>query len=285
MYITSILRDIQDINIFNPLYAYLDFFPPYSENIVFAHDIQHIKTFYDNSDFYTTKIIESAIYMRSTNICRIQSIETAINFSGSENYWCDEDMPSLNAYDNITFCDCGAFCGDTLKILYRRYGTKIKKYFGFEPDLKSYQELQKTVKSLKMDKFAFLYQIGLGNANGRVDLISGEFNSNSHFANVIASTVHDNKYTNVSIKCLDDIDIAVNGKLCVKMDIEGFEMDALLGAKKIIKKYEPDLAICVYHKASDLLEIPKYIKSLNADYNCILRGGTHMICFAHCEKD
>jgi len=36
------------------------------------------------------------------------------------------------------------------------------------------------------------------------------------------------------------------------MDIEGAEIDALQGAKKIIQKSNPMLAICVYHKPNHL---------------------------------
>lgn len=83
---------------------------------------------------------------------------------------------------------------------------------------------------------------------------------------------------------IDDIDIQVVGKLCVKMDIEGFELKALKGAEKTILKYMPDMAICAYHLADDIYKIPELIKSLNKKYKCILRGGTHMICFAHYEE-
>lgn len=47
----------------------------------------------------------------------------------------------------------------------------------------------------------------------------------------------------------------------LKMDIEGSELPALRGASKILSRDMPALAICVYHRASDLLDIPQYIKS------------------------
>lgn len=52
----------------------------------------------------------------------------------------------------------------------------------------------------------------------------------------------------------------------IKMDIEGYEKKALIGASQSIKKFKPKLAISIYHKLEDFYEIPLYIKSLRSDY-------------------
>ena len=53
---------------------------------------------------------------------------------------------------------------------------------------------------------------------------------------------------------------------CIKLDIEGAELAALRGAKKTIQNHRPKLIICLYHKASDLISIPAYIKSIASEY-------------------
>lgn len=55
------------------------------------------------------------------------------------------------------------------------------------------------------------------------------------------------------------------------MDIEGSEHDAILGAKKIIKRYKPVLAICVYHRDEDFFDIPNLILSIRPDYKLYFR--------------
>jgi hypothetical protein len=57
----------------------------------------------------------------------------------------------------------------------------------------------------------------------------------------------------------------------IKMDIEGAELVALKGAKQTIKKYKPKLAVCVYHKPLDIVEIPLYLKKLVPEYKLFLR--------------
>ena len=58
----------------------------------------------------------------------------------------------------------------------------------------------------------------------------------------------------------------------IKMDVEGSEKKALLGAKQIVSKYKPKLAICIYHKVEDFWEIPLLIKQLNPEYHIYIRN-------------
>ena len=70
----------------------------------------------------------------------------------------------------------------------------------------------------------------------------------------------------------------------IKMDIEGAEKKALMGAEKIIKKHKPRLAVCVYHNFEDFLEIPELIINMVPEYKLYLRhksnSGTDTILYA-----
>lgn len=60
----------------------------------------------------------------------------------------------------------------------------------------------------------------------------------------------------------------------IKMDIEGGEVPALMGASRSIAAHHPRLAISVYHKADDLWRIPELVLSFRDDYDLYLRHYT-----------
>lgn len=60
----------------------------------------------------------------------------------------------------------------------------------------------------------------------------------------------------------------------LKMDIEGGEFPALMGASRSIMTHHPRLAISVYHKADDLWRIPELVLSFREDYELYLRHYT-----------
>lgn len=76
----------------------------------------------------------------------------------------------------------------------------------------------------------------------------------------------------IQVNCLDDI--IQEPITFLKMDIEGEEKNALNGARKTIEKFQPRIAISVYHLCDDLWKIPELILSIRADYSLYLRHYT-----------
>lgn len=56
----------------------------------------------------------------------------------------------------------------------------------------------------------------------------------------------------------------------IKLDIEGAEKEALLGAVATIAQHKPKLAVSLYHKHEDLYLLPKLIDSICSDYRYYL---------------
>jgi FkbM family methyltransferase len=154
------------------------------------------------------------------------------------------------------FVDCGAYTGDTLSALAKR--GKTTAYAGFEPGLESFRQLQKIAEPLTIT--CSLYPYAVSDHEGTMN-----------FCNVAGSGSLDvSGTTHVPVIRLDDT-LREFRPTMIKMDIEGEEFRALLGAREIIEKYRPDLAICVYHYISDLWRIPNLINSWDLGYSFFLR--------------
>lgn len=63
----------------------------------------------------------------------------------------------------------------------------------------------------------------------------------------------------------------------IKLDIEGAEQRAIMGAEKTIARYKPRLAVAAYHLPDDREKIPALIRSIRPDYQmeggrCLMEG-------------
>jgi FkbM family methyltransferase len=56
----------------------------------------------------------------------------------------------------------------------------------------------------------------------------------------------------------------------LKLDVEGAELAALKGGSRVLEQHRPKLAVALYHKPEDLIEIPRHIEGLELGYQLFL---------------
>lgn len=171
------------------------------------------------------------------------------------------------------FVDGGGFDGDTIKKFIHSSRGNFKEIHTFEPDKRSQNKIQ-TFLADKKDRRIKLHKFGLSYKNKTA------FFTNSGTA---GSKVSNEGKRKIKLISLDQY--LYNRKpTLIKFDIEGSETDAILGMKKIMKELKPKLAICIYHKPSDLWKIPLLIKKINPRYKIFIRHYTQTqhdtVCYA-----
>jgi FkbM family methyltransferase len=157
--------------------------------------------------------------------------------------------------DCSIFVDCGAFVGDTVMDAMNFYGSdKICRVYSFEPDEANIQRILGNVKSgsIPREKFT-LIRAGCSDSHATL-----AFSSNGD-----GSAICEDGDITIDVDSIDNLVKAP--ATFIKMDIEGYELDAIRGASKTIKRNRPTLCICVYHKREDLIAIPKLIMSIAGD--------------------
>lgn len=155
----------------------------------------------------------------------------------------------------------GGYDGDTIEQFLKFSNGIYKHIYSFEPDPENYNKLLNRGYSDKIT----VYNAGLYRETTQLSFSANKGGS---------SKVEEEGTDIISVYKFDELDILDNKVTFIKMDIEGSELDALVGMEKTIKKWKPKLAICIYHKFEDLWELPLYIKSLVPEYKLYIRNYT-----------
>lgn len=187
-----------------------------------------------------------------------------------ERQYFDKDLIYYSS-DNI-FLDCGSYIGDTIEY-YKKWSQNIfSKVYAIEADIENFRILDEKFKSDKR-----VYPLNIGVWDKLCDISFDNLGSGSGYISEAGKAViHADKID--SIVGNDRIDF-------IKMDIEGAEYNALIGARDTIKRVHPRLMISAYHKQDDFIRIPLLIKSLCPDYKIYFRHYRKMsvqetVCYA-----
>jgi FkbM family methyltransferase len=157
----------------------------------------------------------------------------------------------------LRLIDCGAFNGDTIQA-FLTAGYQIEAAAAFEPDPDNYATLSQRHGSLN----GVFFPCGTSDSARQVRFEAGQ-----------GASSRIDEGGSLTIQCVS-IDQALPGFApnLIKMDIEGAELATLRGAERTLRKHRPSLAVCIYHKPSDLWEIPLWIGGLGLGYKMYLRG-------------
>jgi FkbM family methyltransferase len=154
------------------------------------------------------------------------------------------------------FIDCGAADGDTVKEFMRRW-PKFAQIRAFEPDSQNFNKFH----ACHFPSNVAVTCAAVSDFTGKMTFTeTGDYSS--HLGG---------NGKKVYVVKLDDLDYPMPVPTYMKMDIEGSELEALWGARRILKEHSPVLAICAYHTSDHLWQIPLLIHAIQPDYKLLLR--------------
>lgn len=183
--------------------------------------------------------------------------------------------------------DCGAHIG-IFSLLFAKLAGKNGKVVAIEPEERNYKALEKMTKLNKDIASIIPLKIAVYKENCWLDLYIAKDPS----CHTITPYYDERKKyllgkkEKVKALKIDTIveELGLEKVDFIKMDIEGAEIDALLGAEQTIKRFKPKLAICTYHRPTDSEEIKKIILSYNSDYKLKEIDQGEKILYAWNEK-
>lgn len=174
-------------------------------------------------------------------------------YDGEHPQYFDKGIVSCGAEE--VFVDCGGFTGDSAEEFIRQFG-EYRRIYVYEPNGDNAETCRKTLSKYRR---VTVRPCGVGERPEGLS-VSGSGAS---------STLMGGQEGGIPVVSLDeDIREPIT---FLKMDVEGFEIPALLGAKRHIREDFPKLAICTYHIVSDMWEIPRLIDALHPGYRFYIR--------------
>ncbi len=184
----------------------------------------------------------------------------------------------LRLLDDEVFVDCGAFDGDTISSYVDLTGGRYRRILALEPDPQTFLELNSRIRNV--ERITTL-NVAVGAELGRLpfvaagSLASHAVSAGAEGVSISGSVIHAN------VIRLDDVKPRPT---YIKMDIEGFEREALEGGRRLLASNETAFAVTLYHRMADLWNLPLYIHEAAPDLKLFLRhyaeDWSETVCYA-----
>lgn len=216
-----------------------------------VENAEKIQAVYDSlADNYSRKVYANIINFKiSGNIAYLSEVTTP-----KEEIYRKIVKPTQNE----VYVDLGAYNGDTIKELLEFTRGCYNSIYALEPDKKNFKKLNKFIDGMNR---VFAY-------NAAAWCVDGELPFAAKAGRQSAITASSENM--VEARSVDGI-LGKKAATIIKMDVEGFEREAIWGASRNISHYAPKMMVSLYHRNEDIFELPLLIKALNPRYKLYIR--------------
>lgn len=157
-----------------------------------------------------------------------------------------------------SFLDLGAYTGDTVELFLKVFDGRYSDIIAVEPESRNFRKLSENTAGLEKVR---LVNAAAGDRCGEIPFTHGAGRGGA---------AGKGKVRPVSLETVDNL---LSGRSIdiIKMDLEGAEGQAILGAEETIKRFKPAMLISAYHRTEDLFALPGQVLGMAPDYRIYLR--------------
>jgi FkbM family methyltransferase len=205
--------------------------------------------------------IESSDIYRANIHLRALGDPSGVPGRPQENTYLPLDIVALS--ETESFLDCGATGGEMTQDVLRKAGPCFSMFHALEADQLSFSKLETYRDQLPqgIKQKVKLHNCAVGSKRGIV-----------HFTNT-GQTGSRISEVGIAVQCIPIDELFADTPLTfLKMDIEGAEFDSLQGARNVLQRDKPILAICVYHTQNDIWRIPLLVHDMLPNHKLYLRS-------------
>lgn len=201
------------------------------------------------------------------------------------NYSCYQPWMSIGIYEpevsklifdtlqpGDVFYDVGANAGYYTLIGARAVGVS-GKVIAFDPVPKNAATIDEQIKLNELQRICKIEEVALSNKKEVLGLSIPTQNANAHLTNIVAPHIKDQSGEIIQVNCIRLDDYAKHNAwpTFVKIDIEGAEVQALIGAKGLLENEEAPVLLITAHSS----QLEKEVKDI------LLQAGYKITDFPH----